>query len=137
MSNVNESSLKLKVTGRILSTLLQVKRVMERLDHDGDGKLDFEEFQNFIKPKSNRVKSAHKWMKRDLKIAKYLCLCKSLYSVNEDYTYLENILFDKQNTVLMLINKSLLWWLWQLCLLYSINIMQWPKFPKEQRYNGN
>lgn len=29
----------------------QVKRVMERLDHDGDGKLDFEEFQKFIKPK--------------------------------------------------------------------------------------
>ena len=58
--NVNEQLLKLKVTGRILNTLLQVKRVMERLDHDGDGKLDFEEFQNFIKPKSNRVKSAHK-----------------------------------------------------------------------------
>ena len=23
---------------------------MERLDHDGDGRLDFEEFQKFIKP---------------------------------------------------------------------------------------
>ena len=27
---------------------------MERLDHDGDGKLDFEEFQKFIKPKKKQ-----------------------------------------------------------------------------------
>jgi len=39
----------------------QVKRVMERLDHDGDGKLDFEEFEKFIKPsKSGRRNSMHK-----------------------------------------------------------------------------
>jgi len=29
---------------------------MERLDHDGDGKLDFEEFQKFIKPSSRHAK---------------------------------------------------------------------------------
>ena len=29
---------------------------MERLDHDGDGKLDFEEFQKFIKPKKKQRK---------------------------------------------------------------------------------
>ena len=31
--------------------VFQVKRVMGRLDNDGDGRLDFEEFQKFIKPK--------------------------------------------------------------------------------------
>ena len=31
--------------------MFQAKRVMSRLDNDGDGKLDFEEFQKFIKPK--------------------------------------------------------------------------------------
>merc|ERR1712058_27549 len=30
----------------------QVRRIMGRLDHDGDGRLDFEEFQQFIKPKT-------------------------------------------------------------------------------------
>ena len=36
---------------RILNTMCQVKRVMGRFDNDGDGKLDFEEFQKFIKKK--------------------------------------------------------------------------------------
>ena len=38
--------------GNILPfTFFQTKGVLGRLDSDGDGKLDFEEFQKLIKPK--------------------------------------------------------------------------------------
>ena len=32
------------------SNSLQFKTLMERLDHDGAGKLDFDKFEKFIKP---------------------------------------------------------------------------------------
>jgi hypothetical protein len=46
--------------------VFQAKRVMSRLDNDGDGKLDFEEFQKFIKPK----KSARRFSNIEWNISK-------------------------------------------------------------------
>ena len=43
-----------------VNDLFQVRRVMGRLDNDGDGRLDFEEFQQFIKPKTTtRRRNSH------------------------------------------------------------------------------
>ena len=39
--------------------MFQAKRVMSRLDNDGDGKLDFEEFKKFIKPKKTERRQSN------------------------------------------------------------------------------
>ena len=43
----------IKGNTKLSFAVFQAKRVMGRLDSDGDGKLDFEEFQKFIKPKKS------------------------------------------------------------------------------------